>query len=63
MVADGKSTMPHEEKAIKDLIDDLWYKYDKDDSGSIDKEEAKQFIKDNLPNIRSSTGFTDEAFE
>ena len=55
--------MPHEEKAIKDLIDDLWYKYDKDDSGSIDKEETKQFIKDNLPNIGSSTGFTDEAFE
>ena len=30
------------------IIDDMWYKYDVDSSGYIDKSEFYQFVKDTM---------------
>merc|ERR1712080_536896 len=30
------------------VVEDIWGTYDKDNSGALDKEETKQFVKDTL---------------
>ena len=37
-----------EDEAINAVIDDLWLKYDDDNSGTLDKRETQNFIKDTL---------------
>ena len=29
---------------IRKCVDDIWAEYDKDNSGSLDKEETKKFV-------------------
>merc|ERR1712072_1580320 len=33
---------------IAKVVEDIWGTYDKDNSGALDKEETKQFVKDTL---------------
>jgi len=35
--------MIHQEE-VKELIDEIWVKYDKDNSGQLSKAEMKQFV-------------------
>ena len=41
----------------------MWGTYDLDNSGSLDKEETKKFIKDTLGNLPGSPEFSDEIFD
>ena len=36
------------QEAIVTVVNSVWGKYDKDGSGSLDKEESKAFVKDSL---------------
>ena len=45
--------MSAEEIAIKELVDQMWDIYDVDNSGSLDKEETKRFVRDILGNLGS----------
>lgn len=41
----------------------MWGKYDLDNSGSLDKEETKKFIKDTLGNVSDTIEFSEEVFD
>ena len=41
----------------------MWGTYDTDNSGSLDKEETKKFIKDTLGNLSGNHDFSDEVFD
>ena len=49
-----------EDMAIMAMINQIWDKYDKDNSGSLDKEETKQFVIDTM---MEEGEFDDESFE
>ena len=45
-------------------MDEIWSKYDDDNSGELDKEEAKLFVQDTLAGVDAeSNGFSDEDFD
>ena len=51
---------------IAKCVDDIWAEYDKDNSGTLDKEETKLFVKKTLvdmSNSESENDFSDEDFE
>ena len=49
---------------IQKCVDDIWTQYDADNSGSLDKEETKQFVKNTLADMAGQDGaFNDEDFE
>jgi len=52
-----------EEIALRGVIDQMWEKYDVDNSGDLDKEETKMFVRDTLGNLGSGVEMTDEAFD
>ena len=52
-----------EEQAIQGVIDQIWATYDVDNSGALDKEETKKFVKDTLGNLSGGDEFSDEAFD
>ena len=56
--------MSAEDQAIQGVIDQIWATYDVDNSGALDKEETKKFIKDTLGSLPSDNGgeFSEEAF-
>ena len=45
-----KSTKPSERKppTVDELVDQIWIKYDADDSGQLNKRETKAFVQDIL---------------
>ena len=48
---------------IKKCVDDIWKEYDKDNSGALDKEETKKFVKNTLSEMNDSGEFSEEDFE
>jgi Ca2+-binding EF-hand superfamily protein len=52
-----------EEQAIQGVIDQIWATYDVDNSGALDKEETKKFVKDTFGNLSGGDEFSDEAFD
>ena len=54
---------------IAKCVDDIWAEYDKDNSGTLDKEETKLFVKKTLVDMTSGESggqgddFSDEDFE
>ena len=44
---------PKIDDIVKKCIDDLWVKYDTDDSGYLDRQETFVFIKDSLQGERN----------
>ena len=44
-------------------MDEIWTKYDDDNSGELDKEETKLFVQDTLAGVADSNGFSDEDFD
>ena len=48
---------------IEKCIDDIWKTYDKDNSGFLDKQETKQFVKNTLSEMGESGEFSEQDFE
>ena len=50
---------------IKKCVDDIWAEYDKDNSGALDKDETKAFVKKTLCDMEGGDGgeFSEEDFE
>jgi Ca2+-binding EF-hand superfamily protein len=48
---------------IDKCIDDIWKTYDKDSSGSLNKNEAETFIKDTLAEMGENGEFSKADFE
>ena len=45
-------------------MDEIWSKYDDDNSGELDKEETKLFVQDTLAGVEAeSSPFSDEDFD
>ena len=36
------------DSVIRKCVDDIWDEYDKDNSGALDKDETKEFVKNTL---------------
>ena len=36
------------DSVIRKCVDDIWAEYDKDNSGALDKDETKEFVKNTL---------------
>ena len=48
---------------ITKCVDEIWSKYDKDNSGELDKNETKQFVMDTLQDMADGAGFSDADFD
>ena len=48
---------------IEKCIDDIWKTYDKDNSGFLDKQETKVFVKNTLSEMGESAEFAEQDFE
>ena len=53
------------DSVIAKCVDDIWAEYDKDNSGELDKEETKAFVKKTLCDMEGGDGgeFSEEDFE
>ena len=48
---------------IAKCVDEIWDKYDVDNSGALDKEETKKFVQDTLSDMPDGAGFNDDDFD
>ena len=48
---------------IAKCVDEIWAKYDNDNSGALDKDETKKFVQDTLADMADGAGFNDEDFD
>ena len=48
---------------IRKCVDDIWAEYDKDNSGSLDKDETKKFVQNTLSEMNDSGEFSEADFE
>ena len=48
---------------IKKCVEDIWQEYDKDNSGSLDKEETKKFVQNTLSEMNDSGEFSESDFD
>ena len=51
------------EAVIKKCVEEIWVKYDDDNNGFLDKNEAKQFVKDTLMDMSDEGAFNDTDFD
>ena len=51
------------EDVINKIVDEIWANYDKDNSGYLDKQEAKPFVKQTLVDMGENGEFTEDEFE
>ena len=51
------------EAMIVKCLDDIWVKYDKDDNGTLDKEETKAFVMEFLSEMKQGGNFNVDEFE
>ena len=51
------------EEVIKKCVEDIWKEYDKDNSGALDKDETKKFVKNTLSEMNDSGEFSEEDFD
>ena len=51
------------DRSIREKIDLLWGSYDIDQSGSLDKDETREFLRDILTQLDLTEGFNDNKFE
>ena len=49
-------------EALKEVVDDLWDKYDDDYNGFLDKDETRNFMKDILNQVPNAQEFSEDAF-
>ena len=48
---------------IKKCVEDIWKEYDKDNSGALDKDETKKFVKNTLNEMNDSGEFSEDDFD
>ena len=48
---------------ISRCVAEIWAVYDDDNSGALDKEETRQFVKETLGDMGDGKGMSDEEFE
>ena len=48
---------------ISKCVDEIWSKYDDDESGFLDKAETKRFVMDTLSDMADGAGFADGDFD
>jgi Ca2+-binding EF-hand superfamily protein len=48
---------------VKDLIDEIWESYDKDDSGQLSKAEMKPFVQEYLNKIGDADRLPQKQFD
>ena len=48
---------------IGKCVEEIWYKYDDDNSGFLDKQETKRFVQDTLADMADGAGFNDDDFD
>mmetsp|Transcript_17015 Transcript_17015/g.22916 ORF Transcript_17015/g.22916 Transcript_17015/m.22916 type:complete len:107 (+) Transcript_17015:22-342(+) len=48
---------------IMRVVKEIWSEYDVDNSGSLDKDETKLFVKNTLCEMGDGTGMSDAEFE
>jgi Ca2+-binding EF-hand superfamily protein len=53
--------MIHQEE-VKELIDEIWVKYDKDNSGQLSKAEMKQFVQEYLTKLGEADRLPEKQF-
>ena len=46
---------------INKCVDEIWSKYDTDNSGALDKEETKKFVSETLQDMSAGDGGVDES--
>ena len=51
------------DQVISKCVDEIWGKYDKDNSGALDRDETKLFVQDTLADMADGAGFSDEDFQ
>ena len=55
--------MENEEASIAVVVNETWSSYDIDNSGELEKEEARNFLSELLPDMKNGYLFSDENFE
>lgn len=53
---------PTDMLAARNMIDQIWYAYDEDKSGALDKAETKVFVEDILKTVGKAQ-FTEEQYD
>ena len=48
---------------IRKCVNEIWIKFDRDDSGALDKEETKIFVVDTLSDMSDGAVFSDTDFD
>lgn len=51
------------DEMIQKTVEDLWSKFDKNQNGYLDKEEALEFIRQTLDDVAKDVAKDDEAIE
>lgn len=49
--------------ALKEVVDELWDKYDDDFNGYLDFDETRNFMQDIMKQIPNSQEFSEEAYK
>ena len=55
--------MSYIDQVIKKCVNNIWGRYDLDNSGELDKTETKWFISDILAEMGDKDGFSEAEFE
>lgn len=50
-------------EVIESVISEIWNKYDKDKSGELDKDEARDFVKAELQELGEGCIFNEQEFD
>ena len=59
----GHSQTSEIDAVISKCVDEIWEKYDKDNSGLLDKEETRRFVMDTLSDMADGASFADSDFD
>lgn len=51
------SNLLDEDQSIQVIVDEIWYIYDTDHSGALDKNEMKVFIREYMPEMKLDFDF------
>ena len=57
------SNLTEEEDNLKVLVDDIWNCYDFDDSGELDINELRDFVKEFMPLFIENFEFSEQNFQ
>jgi Ca2+-binding EF-hand superfamily protein len=53
---------PDENESIQVVVDEIWNTYDLDQTGILERDEIKKFMKDYMPDFKKNYKFDEEGF-